>query len=175
MKKKLLNEIGECFSLLFHFQFTKLFLTPTENQFLKFCRYAFVGAVASLVDWFTLYIYLQGGFNYLIGTMLGFFTGLTTNFLMSKKMVFNSDKENINSNIEFIVYFLIGLSGLLLTLLLMYLAVDKISLPVMASRIVITLIVLFYNYFSRLLFYAKLGSKIASNQEPNKPASQHHK
>lgn len=161
MKKNLLKEIGECFSLLFSFQLKKLFLNPTENNFLKFCRYALVGGIASIIDWGVLYICLSYEFYYLLGTVLGFIAGLTSNFAMSKLMVFNSDKENLNKKIEFTAYFLIGVSGLLLTMILIYCAVELFKLPVMPSRIVITFIVLFYNYFLRVFFYKNISGKLS--------------
>ena len=41
----------EFFSILFSFNFKKIFYEPTRNALLQFFRYAFVGGWATVADW----------------------------------------------------------------------------------------------------------------------------
>lgn len=129
--------------------FRALFLEPTRNGLLQFLRYAFVGGIATLVDWATLYTLTELGIYYILSAVFGFFTGLTANFALSKLLVFRANEARVGNSLEFLAYALIGAAGLLLTLGIMYVFTEVLHLWYMASKAVATLIVLAWNYGAR--------------------------
>lgn len=147
----------ELFKLIFSLDFKGLFIEKTDNGMIKFFRYLFVGGIAFVVDYlfFTLVCFL--GDNRIItilATTAGFIAGLITNFLLSKKFVFQ-EKANTNSvKGEFIAYTVIGVIGWFLNVLLMLLATELIGINRYIAKIVVAMIVLVYNYLARkILLY----------------------
>lgn len=117
----------------------------------QFLRYAIVGGIAFVVDAGSLWI--MGRFiNYLIAAAIAFILGLIANFVLSKLFVFTDQKKN--KVIEFISYGIIGVIGLGITEVLMYLFTDKLGLYFILSKIITAAIVLVWNYAARkILLY----------------------
>ena len=147
----------EIFQLIRKWDMKGLFLAPTDNGLLQFFRYAFVGAIASVVDWAVLWLLETVGLHYLIAAVISFFAGLATNFFLSKLLVFNGQKARMNSIGEFISYAVIGAIGLGMTLGIMYVFTEWLHLHYMLSKIIATAIVLVWNYLARKIFV--YGSK----------------
>ena len=118
----------EFLTLLLHFKKDELFLQPTQNGFIQFFRFIFVGGIATVVDiavatvtyeWMGLkaarlsFFGFDGGL--LIANALGFLLGLAVNYCLSILWIFRN--ENINRLKEFLSFTLIGLAGLGIKLL----------------------------------------------------------
>ena len=157
-KQKGGSVLKEFFGLLFKLDFKGLFFTPTDNGFLKFFRYCFVGGIAFVVDYCVcaLFFWLlgKGTASTIIGTTMGFIFGLTVNFLLSKKFVFTEDAKTGKKG-EFISYAVIGLIGLGISYLLMLTATEWVfSMNQYLAKLIVSLIVLVYNYLARkILLY----------------------
>jgi len=149
--------VKEIFLLIRKWDMKGLFLEPTDNGLLQFFRYAFVGAIASVVDWGVLWVLEKIGLYYLIAAIISFFAGLATNFFLSKLLVFNGQKARMNSIGEFVSYAVIGAIGLGMTLGIMYVFTEWLHLYFLLSKIIATLIVLVWNYLARKIFV--YGSK----------------
>lgn len=145
----------EFFDLIFHFKLKKLFFEPSSNAVIQFFRYAFVGGIATIVDWSAQYVITILGLHYLISAVFAFLAGLTVNFFLSKLFVFNSQKARMGVITEFISYAVIGVIGLGITIGLMYLLTDIAGIYFMLSKVITTLIVLFWNYIARKIFIYK--------------------
>ncbi len=144
----------EFFQLLFKFDLKALFFAPTDNGFIKFFRYCFVGGIAFVVDYgaFALTCLLLGEGNVItaVATTIGFICGLIVNFLLSKKFVFTEDANCNSASGEFLWYTIIGVVGWGLNVLLMLVATDWVlSINRYAAKIIVALIVLVYNYVAR--------------------------
>lgn len=140
----------EFFSVLFSFDFKKIFYTPTDNGLLQFFRYAFVGGWATVADWGVFALFNKViNLHYLISAPFAFLMGLTVNYLLSKKFVFSGEKNEHQSSTEFIVYCIIGVIGLLMTMIIMYLLTEFIGFLPMVSKIIATAIVLVWNFLAR--------------------------
>ncbi len=139
----------EFFKLLGKLDFKNIFITPTDNGFIQFFRYVFVGGVAFLADAGILFLLELLGLNYLIAAIFAFIVGLIANYVMSKLLVFQ--KSSINGKLEFVFYGIIGLIGLGLTELFMYLFTDVWGLYFMISKIIVAVIVLIWNFLARKL------------------------
>lgn len=126
----------------------KLFYEKTDSLFIQMFRYLFVGGLSFLVDYGVLYLLTVNGLNYLISATVSFVLGLVVNFILSKIFVFKS-QANVNSFFEFVTYGVIGLVGLFLTDLLMYIFTSLMGIYFMISKIIVTIIVLGWNFFGR--------------------------
>lgn len=151
----------ELFNLIFSFRFKALFFEPTDNEFIKFFRYCFIGGIAFIADYGTFSaVCLVGGNTNIItvtATIAGFIVGLIVNFIISKKLVFTENAENLSTKGEFLGYTVIGIIGAGLNVLLMLIMTDWIfSVNRYIAKIIVAVIVLAYNYFARkFILYKK--------------------
>lgn len=146
----------ELIGLILHLEFKKLFIKETQNPFLQFFRYAFVGGIATIVDWLVQYFVTLRGVHYLLSAVLAFVVGLICNFSLSKLFVFKGQTAKVGFIAELLSYGTIGLVGLVLTMILMYIITDILGIYFMIGKIVATFIVLFWNYISRkILLYER--------------------
>lgn len=131
-----------------------LLKNDTDNIYIQFFRYLFVGGFAFLVDFSLLYIFSDiCGIYYLISAMLSFIISLIVNYLISTYWVFNKNQME-NKLVEFGIFSLIGVIGLIFTEIILYLCTDVIGLYYLISKIIATAIVMFWNFLARrFLFY----------------------
>lgn len=127
-----------------------IFMEPTQNGFLQFFRYLFVGGIATVVDWSCLYALTElGQIHYLISTSIAFLAGLATNYILSKQLVFKANEARVTPVMEFLSYAVIGVFGLGITELIMVLFTNRLMLHYMLSKVIATVVVLFWNYAAR--------------------------
>jgi len=140
----------EFFEYLKAFNLKAILLEPTTNGFLQFFRYIFVGGIATIVDWAILFYATEfGGLHYILSAVLSFFGGLATNFVLSKLLVFSASEARTGMFMEFVGYALIGAVGLGLTVLIMYVLTEMLSVYYMLSKVIATFVVLFWNFIAR--------------------------
>ena len=136
--------------------FKKYLLKSTNNTFLQLFRSLFVGLAASIVDFGLLYVLTEYvHFHYLISSTFAFIAGLIINYLLSKIWVF-SENSLKNQWVEFLAFSLIGIVGLGLNNLLLWVFTEFCSIHYMLSKVLTTIIVFFWNFLARkyLLFNA---------------------
>ena len=156
----------EFFELLKKFDFKGIFITPTKNGFLQFFRYVFVGGIATIVDWGVLFVLTDFAQIYhLISAIISFIAGLVVNFILSKLLVFKASKARVNAFMEFVSYAIIGVIGLGITELIMFLLTDKWTLHYMISKVIATIVVLAWNYIARKKIIYKKDIKEDLNEE----------
>ena len=124
----------------------QIFTEDSDNTVIQFIRYIFVGGAAFVADALSLWL-ISLFSHYLVAAAAAFIIGLIVNFTLSKLFVFTDNKHNKVA--EFITYGLIGLVGLGLTELLMYLFTEKAGLYFMLSKIITAGIVLVWNFAAR--------------------------
>ena len=137
-----------------------LFVGETDNTFVQFFRYIFVGGFATVVDWglsAALFYLIFGQHFAVLCNGLSFVAGLIVNYFISTFWVFNNSKIK-NKFVEFLSFAAIGVVGLLVTLGVTYtfewLLADKTSLYQMIAKVASTALSFFWNFFARkfLLF-----------------------
>lgn len=118
-------------------------------------RYAIVGGVSFAVDYGFLYVLTECyGFHYLLSATISFIAGLAVNYLISIRWVFGKSKLSSRAA-EFAVYGIIGVVGLLLNNLLLYLFTDHLHLHYMLSKLIAAAIVLAWNFLGRKIILFK--------------------
>ena len=140
----------EFWKLLKQFDLKGIFFDPTANSFLQFFRYIFVGGIATVADWGMLFLLTEYvHINHLISAIFAFVAGLAVNFILSKMLVFKMNEVRTSAWMEFVGYAIIGIIGLGITELIMYLLTDCLNTYYMISKAVATVIVLIWNYTAR--------------------------
>jgi putative flippase GtrA len=79
---------------------------------------------------------------------MGFFAGLFVNYFLSKSFVFTG-KFKFNKFSEFLCYFGISAAGLGFDSMLIWFFTEKAGLYYLASKIISTIIVFWWNFLSR--------------------------
>jgi len=142
--------VKEFLSLLIHFDLKGLFLQPTTNPLLQFFRYVLVGGLATVVDWGVMFLLTESlSVHYLISAVFAFSSGLLTNYLLSRLLVFKASERRYSVRLEFLGYAFIGLAGLAFTELILYAMTTALGIHYMIAKVAATVIVLFWNYFAR--------------------------
>jgi putative flippase GtrA len=136
----------------------KLFIEDTKNGFIQLLRYSFVGGIAAAANFLFLFLFTDVcGIYYLISNVLSFLIGLTVNYVLCKKFVFLV--KTSNSKVEFLIYGVIGLAGLLFDTGLMYFFTEAMLFYYMFSKVISTLIVLLWNFTARKVLYIIIENK----------------
>jgi putative flippase GtrA len=120
----------------------------------QFIRYLGVGGLSFVADFACLYFLTEHvGIHYLLSASLAFCIGLATSYLLCLAWVFDF-RRMPNRWHEFMVFSAIGFAGLLLNNLLLWLLTEHAGLYYLASKMVATAAILFFNFSLRrwLLF-----------------------
>ena len=141
--------IKEIWDLVRHGKWRALFLEPTKS-----------GGIATVVDWGLLYgfehflrILFTGDMmmtaSKYIAAAIGFGGGLLVNYFLSRAFVFSAQDSRANNRMgEFLGHALVGVIGLGLTELLIFLG-ELMSVHYMIAKVAATVIVFFWNYLAR--------------------------
>lgn len=127
---------------------------------MEFIRYVLVGGLAFVVDWGTLvltreFVFTGGSEGELaVCTAAGFITGLIANYLLSILFVFRQadNKNSGKSASAFLVFTIVGLIGLGLTEIGMYVGVYLFKWNYMITKVLVAGAVLVWNYAGRKIF-----------------------
>ncbi len=131
-------------------------ITRTNNVWKQLFRYCFVAVGAFVVDYgtYAAVLFLCGLHYYLWANVLGFIFGTLTNYAIAKSIVFRgTPKSRIG---EILLVFLIGGLGLLLQQIGLYWLTDICFIHPLLSKLIMTVICFFWNFFARKFFmYSK--------------------
>lgn len=112
----------------------------------NFFKYAFIGGIATLIDWSLFYIFaVKFNFFYQLSLFISFSFASIFNFSVNRIFNFKSKSERIL--FQFLIYIFISLVSLILNGIVMFIFIEIIYLNKMFSRIATSLMMLSVNYF----------------------------
>lgn len=88
---------------------------------------------------------------YLFSCAISFSVSVVVNYMLSMKYVFES-RDDLSKKKEFVIFVALSITGLLLTELFMWLMVEKMAIHYMFSKILVTGIVMVFNFVTRKIF-----------------------
>ncbi len=134
--------------------FSELLTVKTDNTYIQLFRYTFVGGISFLFDFTALYVLTEYFMlHYLVSAAFAFLLGLSINYLLSVTWVFKS-RNLENRFAEFVVYSLIGVAGLVLNELIIWVFTEFMLVHYLGSKMISTVVVYLFNFSIRkiLLF-----------------------
>lgn len=126
-------------------------MTALQGALGEGVRYLGASALALGVDTATLggLVYFAG-VHYLLAAPLGFAAGLGLIYLLSVRWVF-ADRRLFDRRIEFTVFALIGLAGMAINELVLYIGVDRFGLSPVQAKVPSAAVVFCFNFVARKL------------------------
>lgn len=135
--------------------YRKLLISDTSNWWIQLFRYLFVGGFAFVVDYSLLFILTEYfHLHYLASATISFIAGLLVNYFLSTHWIFRHSKLK-NKSLEFFIFAFIGIVGLLLNNLLLFILTDYLHLHYMLSKLITAAIVMGWNFTGRKLILFK--------------------
>ncbi len=131
----------------------KNFITEkTDNSYLQFIKYFFASAIALFADMAVLFVLTEFcHIYYLISATISFLAGIAITYIFSKLYIFT--KTSISSKTaEFTVFLVIGIIGLILNNIFLYIFTDVFDIHYMLSKCLVIAITYLWNYFARKKF-----------------------
>lgn len=124
-------------------------------QLIKFCV---VGVIAAIVDVGVLVILKELlHTDVLVASAVSFSVSVIVNYLLSMAFVFKSKKQN--KVLEFVIFVLLSVGGLLLNQLVMWAGVEFTSINYLAIKIFAMVVVPAYNFITRKIFLEQRGNR----------------
>lgn len=119
----------------------------------QFVRYFGVALIGLGFDFGTL-VFLREvfGVNYLVAAAAGFVAGLAVNYALSVRYVFKNSKLK-SRTMEFVMFGVIGLIGLGILSLSMWVLTDLLNFHYVLSKCFATVVVYMWNFFGRKALY----------------------
>lgn len=122
----------------------------------QFLDFALVGVLATAIDYIVFVLFYNVlNIHYLIATVLAFIIATVFNYWASMRYVFESRYQSNEKMKELIIFVSLSIIGLILTSVLMFITVDHWQIPANLAKILVTGIVMIFNYLSRKLLLEK--------------------
>lgn len=117
----------------------------------QIAKFGVVGVVCFVIDYSLMILLTElAGLDYLLSSGISFSVSVVVNYLLSMRFVFRS-KKDANKAKEFIIFVVLSITGLLLTEALMWVGVEQLGIHYMFTKVVVTGIVMVYNFVTRKL------------------------
>lgn len=145
----------------------RMLICTNTNIYMQFFRYAVVGGIATVADISVYHIGIDSfNMDYKAAKTLSFIVGLFVNYFLSRRWVFNKQKNQFAR--DFFLFSLVGVLGLGLSILILYglieLGILRTLLPLSnqvilkdIANMISIFLVLFWNFIvrKRLVFDEK--------------------
>jgi putative flippase GtrA len=118
----------------------------------QFIRYVLVGGAGFIVDFSVLVLLTESaGLHYLASAALAFLSGLSVVYMLSVRWVFHRRRFAGNASVEFQIFALVGIVGLVFNHALLWAFTDIIGLYYPFSKLIAAGAILVWNFGARKL------------------------
>lgn len=119
----------------------------------EFLLYIIVGGIATVAEWAVFFVLGKISCHYAVATAIAYILSTFVNWLAGRILVFKESNQSFIK--EIVSVYLASIVGLILNLLIMWVAVDLMNINEMLSKIAATGIVFIYNFLVRKLLIYK--------------------
>lgn len=123
-----------------------------RNLIEQFMKFGVVGIVAFFIDYGVLMLLSQGfGVDAVLSAGISFCVSVVFNYVASMRFVF-THRDDLSRSREFFIFIILSVIGLVINELIMLVGVAALgdsALTVTITKLVATVIVLVWNFFSR--------------------------
>lgn len=117
-------------------------------------KYASTASIGGVIDYGLLVLLTEVfGLHYLISSMISLICAMIVQYLLNIRFVFETSEEHKVRKL--IVYIIMGLIGLGMNQLIIYLVVSKLKVHYILGKVAASAIIGIYNFFSRKLYLEK--------------------
>lgn len=132
----------------------------------QFLFYAFVGGIATFVDWGSFYLSNKILLlPYYVAVLISFTLGATTNYLLNKTITFKDKTKQVGAQLG--IYITVSLLSLAITMGFMFVLVNIVKIDALPARILTTGIMLMGNFVMHkfLTFNKELYERLFNKQQ----------
>ncbi|RHJ94188.1 GtrA family protein [Parabacteroides bouchesdurhonensis] len=134
--------------------YRRIVFNKTNNIIIQLFRYTLVGGTAFVADIGLLYLlteYLH--IHYLVSASLSFIVGLLINYTISTYWVFDRESSIVtNKSLEFLFFSLIGVIGIGLNDILIWVFTEFVGIYYILSKIITAVLIYLWNFLARKYF-----------------------
>ncbi|MCO6045955.1 GtrA family protein [Aeoliella sp. ICT_H6.2] len=142
----------------------RLLQQPSDSVAVQAFRFTLVGLVAFAIDYSLLMVaVLSWQWNYLASAAIAYTTGLTVNYLLCVRWVF-AQRRFQNAQREFALFFVIGIAGLALTELILWVGKELLGQDIALAKLAALVAVAIWNFSLRKIVLFSKGSPFAATQ-----------
>ena len=123
----------------------------------QIAAFGVVGGICFVIDYTVMVLLTEfAGISYLLSCGISFTVSVVTNYLLSMRFVFKS-KNDGNKAKELTLFVTLSVTGLLLTEVLMWVGVERLSFHYVLVKVAVTGIVMAYNFVTKKIVLEERG------------------
>ena len=119
--------------------------------------YGIIGSLSSGLD-FCVYTFLDRvvGINYLFANCVSVIIGITTSFTLNRKYNFKVTDRTFR---RFAIFFTVGICGMLLSNLILYICIDRLQMDSIVSKLLSIVFVVFIQFLiNKFITFKKINT-----------------
>ena len=119
-------------------------LKTIYKRFRNLILYGMIGCLSSGLDFLIYSLLVQAaGIQYLLANCISVMVGITTSFTLNRNYNF---KVKDNTPKRFVIFLAVGLSGMMLSNLILYLCIDIFGMNKITSKFLSVVLVVFFQF-----------------------------
>ncbi|MQR86248.1 GtrA family protein [Bacillus megaterium] len=120
------------------------------NKWISFIKFALVGVINTLIDFVVYALLTTIGVNYILAQWISYSAGILNSYVMNRKWTF--ERKEKSSKREVISFVIVNLITLSLTSFLLTVLYNKWGIPLLISKLLITIASVGINFIGTKLF-----------------------
>lgn len=123
-----------------------LFFKETTQKFRHLILYGIIGTFSSGLDFAVFTSLVEfAELQYIVANGISVFIGIVTSFCLNRKYNFKVEDQVLK---RFLIFLSVGLSGLVLSNIILYVCIDKLFMHKIISKVVAIVLVVFFQFLA---------------------------